>query len=207
MKQQIEHIVFDLGGVLLNLDFSRTKDAFTGLGVKDFDSFFTQVHSNPLFKSLETGASIDSGFYDAFRTSAAVDADDNAIDTAWNAMLLDFPPERIERIKELSKQHKLYIFSNTNAIHYNSFIANFESVFGYDFNSLFTKTWYSQIIGYRKPDVEAFKFIIRDGALNPGTTLFIDDTLPNVEAARIAGLHAAYLQKPQTVLDVLDEWL
>ena len=94
---KIRNIIFDLGGVLIDLDFTLTKNAFTKLGVKDFDQYFTQVHSNPLFKMLETGAVTDKAFYEAVRNSASIKASDAEIDDAWNAMLLNFHEQKIGR--------------------------------------------------------------------------------------------------------------
>lgn len=198
-------IIFDLGGILLNLDFKKTAAAFTALGVNNFDQYFTQVHSNPLFKQLETGAVIDGGFYDSIRKAAAIGATDSEIDAAWNAMLLDFPTERIQKLKDLSKDHRLFLFSNTNAIHHAYFQQNFLDIYGFPFDTLFEKAWYSHIIGYRKPDIAAFEFILRDGGIDPADAIFIDDTLPNVEAAGQAGLKAIHLAPGMDILVVLDE--
>ena len=203
----IKNIIFDLGGVFINLDFNKTADAFTELGVKDFNQYFTQVHSNSLFKQLETGAVTDTGFYDAVRVAASITASNQQIDAAWNAMLLDFPPERITRLQRLSANYRLFLFSNTNAIHHAFFLQQFREQFGFEFDSLFEKAYYSHLIGRRKPDVSAFEFVISDSNLEAAHTLFIDDTLPNVEAATKAGLLAAHILPGSDVISLLDELL
>ena len=203
----IKNIVFDLGGVILNLDFEKSAQAFTALGIKNFNEYFTQLHANPLFKQLETGAIINAGFYDELRTTTGITAGNKEIDAAWNAMLLDFPVERIEKLKELSTHYRLFLFSNTNAIHHTAFHKNFQQLFHFNFDTIFEKAWYSHLIGHRKPDGSAFEYIIRDGSLAASETLFIDDTLPNVQAAIKAGLQAAHISPGKDMLMVLPEVL
>lgn len=202
----VKNIIFDLGGVILNIDFKKTSEAFTSLGVENFDQYFTQYHSNPLFKQLETGAIINSSFYDNVRSAASITADNTAIDTAWNAMLLDFPPERIERLKELSKKYRLFLFSNTNAIHHAAFLHQFYTQFDFNFDTLFEKAFYSHLIGYRKPDVEAFGYVIKQSDVNAAETVFIDDTLPNIESAAKAGLQTIYITKEKDMLESLAKY-
>jgi putative hydrolase of the HAD superfamily len=123
--------------------------------------------------------------------------------SAWNAMLLDFPKERIDLLAELRKKYNLYLFSNTNAIHLAAFQKTFAETFnGASLDGEFTKAWYSHLIKLRKPDVEAYEFVISDGGLNPAETVFIDDALVNVEGARKAGLHGIHLEPGKTILDI-----
>jgi epoxide hydrolase-like predicted phosphatase len=199
-------IIFDLGGVILNIDFKKTSAAFTALGVQDFDQYFTQYHSNPLFKQLETGAIVNNSFYDNVRSAASIAADNTAIDTAWNAMLLDFPPARIERLKELSKKYRLFLFSNTNAIHHAAFLHQFYAQFGFNFDTIFEKAFYSHLVGYRKPDIEAFEYVIRQADVKAEETVFIDDTLPNIESAAKVGLQTIYITKEKDMLQWLKEY-
>lgn len=204
---KIETIVFDLGGVLINLDFTKTAKAFEALGVKNFDDYFTQFHAHPLFKQLEVGEVIGNEFYDELRRTAEIDASNEEIDKAWNAMLLDFPKNRIEKLAQLKKDYRLFLFSNTNAIHHAAFHAIFRNEFGYHFDELFEKAWYSHLVAQRKPDQQAFEYIIRDAALNAGATLFLDDTFPNIDAAKRAGLQAALVTRENDVVSLLDQLL
>lgn len=204
---KVEAIVFDLGGVLINLDFTKTAKAFEALGVKNFDDYFTQFHAHPLFKQLEVGDVVGNDFYDELRRTAKIDAGNEEIDKAWNAMLLDFPKNRIEKLVQLKKDYRLFLFSNTNAIHHAAFHTIFRNEFGYHVDELFEKAWYSHLIEQRKPDQEAFEYIIRDADLNAGATLFLDDTFPNIDAAKRAGLQAALVTKENDVVSLLDQLL
>ena len=203
----IKNIIFDLGGVLLNLDFEKTAGAFTALGVKNFHEYFTQYHAAPLFKKLEVGAVADQGFYDSLRETALINADNKEIDTAWNDMLLDFPRKRIEKLQELAGNYRLFLFSNTNAIHHAAFHHSFYEKFGFQLDSLFEKAYYSHLIGYRKPEIDSFLFVINDSQVDPAETLFIDDTRPNIDAAKKSGLQAALVSPQKDLVTVLGEVL
>lgn len=201
--QNIKNIIFDLGGVLLNLDFGKTAKAFQDLGVTNFNDYFTQTHANPLFKTLETGDVPSEVFYNEFRATTGLRVSNEAIAGAWNAMLLDFPKERIELLQELKKKYRLFLFSNTNAIHYDSFQETFVKEFAHQFDSLFEKAYYSHLIGHRKPNVSAFEYILIDAGIVAEESVFIDDSLPNVEAAQKAGIHALHLKAPDNVIDLV----
>lgn len=199
----IKHIIFDLGGVFLNINFQLTSQAFAKLGVTDFNNMFTQHYSNPLFELLETGKITEHEFYDAFREATKVALTNQEIKDAWNALLLDFPPERIQWLEQMAKKYNLYLFSNTNQIHYDCFMQQFEQVFnGKNFNDYFIKAYYSQDLGLRKPYPNAFEAILNEQSLNPAETLFIDDTIKNVEAAAGLGMQTIHLTPPLTVLDL-----
>jgi putative hydrolase of the HAD superfamily len=118
-------------------------------------------------------------------------------------MLLDFPKERIDWLIAISKQYNIFLFSNTNQIHYDCFmqIAT-KSIAPINFNNIFIKTYYSHAIGLRKPDAEAFEFILNEQQLKASETLFIDDTLGNIEGAEKVGIQTIWLKPPKTVLDL-----
>lgn len=201
--QGIKHIIFDLGGVILNIDYKRTEQAFTALGVKDFSSLYSQFNANPLFEDLETGRVENDAFVTAMLPYLPEGTTPEAITGAWNAMLLDFPLARLQLLQQLRQHYSLYLLSNTNAIHLAAFNAILQKSRGIpSLDEFFDKSYYSHQIGYRKPEREAYQVILDENNLQPAETLFIDDTLPNVEAARELGIQAIHLQVPRTILDV-----
>lgn len=203
MAQKVKNIIFDLGGVLLNIDFKLTSNAFKALGVSHFDEMFTQHFSNPLFELLETGKIDEAAFYDEFRKEAGLPLTNNQIQDAWNALLLDFPAERINWLEKVAQQYRIFLFSNTNQIHYDCFIQTFSNAFdGKHFNDFFEKAYYSQFLGLRKPYPVSFQAIVDEQQILPTETLFIDDTLKNIEAASQLGFQTIHLQSPTTVLDL-----
>lgn len=200
--QKIKHIIFDLGGVVLDIDFSKTKKAFEALGVKDFDAFFSQYHASPLFEKLEMGKIHPTEFYDAFRRETKLSTKDAEIIAAWNALIGAFPKERLDFIKSISSKYSIFLLSNTNRIHYEAFIQQFQDEYGYDFNSLFSKAYYSHEMNLRKPYTEAFQYVLDNEHLIAEESLFIDDTKTNTDVASALGMQAIHLVPPTTILDL-----
>jgi putative hydrolase of the HAD superfamily len=202
--QEFKAIVFDLGGVLLNIDYHRTEQAFIALGVRQFPELYNQHHSGTLFTDLETGKIDTATFIEAVKKESSLPLNDQQILDAWNAMLLDFPLERISLLQRLARKYDLYLLSNTNAIHLEAFTkllqvtANLPSL-----EHLFRKVYYSHLIGARKPDLAAYEYVIRENNLEAARTLFIDDTPGNIEGAAKAGLQAVLLKPPVTIIELL----
>jgi len=191
--KNIRNVIFDLGGVLFNINFSLTEKAFTELGVKDFSSFFTQFHSNDLFVKLETGVDEDL-FYEDFRTATGLQLSNDQIRDAWNALLLDFRMESIAVLPALKSRYNLYLLSNTNEIHMQEFHRIYRTLFAESsFDDLFHAAYYSHRIGHRKPNAGAFEFVLKKHALVAGETLFIDDSINNIEAAQKLGIQTVHL--------------
>lgn len=191
--KNVKNLIFDLGGVLFNIDFSLTQKAFTDLGVKNFSSFFTQFHSNDLFAKLETGVD-DLLFYHEFRNATGLALTNEQIKNAWNALLIGFRKESIAVLPELKEKYQLYLLSNTNEIHMQKFQEMYQQTFEQgSFDNLFDAAYYSHRIGYRKPNASAFEFVLTKHRLNATETLFIDDSINNIEAAEKMGIQTIHL--------------
>jgi HAD superfamily hydrolase (TIGR01549 family) len=201
--QQIKNIIFDLGGIFLNIDFKKTEKAFREIGVTEFNSLYTQHHASDLFELLETGKISPEEFHHAFIHETGVHLSYEQIATAWSALLVDFPADRLQWLEEIGKRYKIFLLSNTNKIHYDAFTQSFRKQTGVEnFNKYFIKAYYSHEIGLRKPYPEAFLYILNKQHLKPEQTLFIDDTLKNIEGAKQVGLQTIHLIPPKTVLDL-----
>jgi putative hydrolase of the HAD superfamily len=191
--KNIRNVIFDLGGVLFNIDFSLTEKAFTALGVNDFSSFFTQFHSNDLFVKLETGVD-EHLFYDDFRAASGLDLSNEQIRDAWNALLLDFRMDSIAALPGLRSKYKIYLLSNTNEIHMQEFHRIYRTLFAESsFDDLFDAAYYSHRIGQRKPNAASFEFVLKKHGLVAEETLFIDDSINNIEAAQKLGIQTVHL--------------
>lgn len=200
--QGVKNIIFDLGGVILNLDNRRTEDAFTALGVKNFREYFGHGFAASFFREYEVGRISDRAFLDSVRQLTGLNVPDQAIIESWNALLLDFPPERIRLLKELRKTYRIFLFSNTNAIHLAALRQIWTASFGSgSLEDYFEKTYYSHLLGMRKPDRESFEFILKENGLKGGETLFVDDAIVNVEGAEQAGLKGLFLRPGISLLD------
>lgn len=192
--QTTKAIIFDLGGVLLDIDFQLTDRAFTDLGVNNFAAYFNQFHCNDLFKKLETGVD-EALFYDAFRSETGLLLSDVQIRDAWNALLLDFRLESLAILPQLKSRYQLYLLSNTNEIHLQEFQHRYSLLQQKQrFDDLFDAAYYSHRIGHRKPNASAFDYVLEAHKLNPAETLFIDDSSTNIEAAKQLGLQTIHLQ-------------
>jgi putative hydrolase of the HAD superfamily len=203
----IRAILFDLGGVLLNLDFNKTTTAFSQLlGAEFTTAFYSKRKQNELFDHLEKGMITAEEFRDNIREKSGRSLTDAEIDECWSAMLLDFPKKRILFIQQLSKKIPVYLFSNTNEIHKRAFDRIFaESFKGLDFDKLFTKAFYSHEIGLRKPDVEAYERVLKEVEAKPSEVLFIDDHPDNIIGANQAGLQTILFTQNAEIED-LDIW-
>jgi glucose-1-phosphatase len=200
--QGIKNIIFDLGGVILNLDNRRTEEAFTSLGVKNFRQYFGHGHAASFFKEYEVGSIDDRQFMDALRELTGIEVPDQAIIDSWNALLLDFPPERIQLLQQLGKSYRIFLFSNTNALHLAALRKTYADTFGPGtLDEHFEKTYYSHLLGMRKPDKESYEHILRENRLLGPETLFVDDAIINVEGAELAGLKGLYLRPGISLLD------
>ncbi len=199
----IKNIIFDLGGVLLNLDFNRTYDALRKLGIEKPDEIIRLGHGSVILRQHESGKITDEEFILSLRNLSPVPVSENDLIDAWNMLLVDFPADRIEWLTGLKKKYRLFLFSNTNGIHVKHFRKIYSDAYNNAFfDDHFEKAYYSHTAGLIKPDLEAFHLVIRENNLVPGETLFIDDTLANVEAARKAGLKALQVVPGTTVLDL-----
>lgn len=199
----IKSIIFDLGGVILNINFQLTYQAFEQLGVKDFTSLYNQFHGSPLFNGLETGKVSNEDFLAEMHKYAPEGTTSQQIIDAWNAMLLDFPLQRLQLLQQLRQHYGLYLLSNTNAIHLQAFNNQLQQSRGIpSLAAFFDKAYYSHLIGCRKPDKEAYQLVLDENGLNPAETLFIDDTLPNIEGAQAVGLQTIHLLPPRTIADI-----
>ena len=189
-----KNIIFDLGGVLLDIDFQKTIYAFKKLGIENFEDMFSQFKADELFEKLETGSITEVDFYSAIKKKTGVKVSDAEIDTAWNALILKFRTESLQYLETLSKSYKLYLLSNTNSIHLKYFKQLFtEQTSKPLLDEYFTKAWYSNEVGLRKPGAEIFEFVLNDENLNAAETLFIDDTLSNIETAQKMGFKTHHL--------------
>jgi putative hydrolase of the HAD superfamily len=203
----IENIIFDLGGVLLNIDPKKTIEGFTGLGMKQLIDKKGHTYDDDIFYLMEQGKVSPEEFRNGVRKLISGEVTDEQIDMAWCAMLLDFPEIRVELLRKLRKEYKIYLFSNTNAIHVSRYQNDFRRHHGFEVSTLFEIDFYSNEIGYRKPATQAFLEIIRLSGINPEESIFIDDSLPNVEAAIACGMKGYWLEPGLKIEEIFQEYL
>jgi putative hydrolase of the HAD superfamily len=200
MIKGVKHIIFDLGGVLLNIDYHKTTAAFHALGVPNFDALYSQREQIDLFDALETGKIEASTFYGELNLLMKTNFAHEQLATAWNAMLLDWPLRRLQILQQLQNQFDLFLLSNTNSIHEAAFTQSLQQTHGIPSIALyFDKAYFSHRLGLRKPDPKAFQYILDTHGLSPAATLFIDDSVQHIEAAQSLGIQTIHLSNGMTI--------
>jgi epoxide hydrolase-like predicted phosphatase len=201
--QKIEAIVFDLGGVILNIDYNLTRTAFENAGVPNFDEMYSQTDADDLFRNLETGKISEDFFYTEINKRTGLGLSTTEIQQAWNAMLLTFREKSLQFLQVLKPKYKLFLLSNTNHIHLKEFNKIYlEKEREFSFETFFDKAYYSCEIGLRKPNAESYDLVLKENKLVPGNTLFVDDSIQNVEAAGLLGMHTVLLQPGKYIEDL-----
>ncbi len=186
----IENLIFDFGGVIINLDPLRMVTAFAELGVKNIEKVNKAIADAGLYLNLEMGLITPAEFREGMRKCTGLKLTDSQIDNAWNAMILDIPPSRLALLKELKENYNIYLLSNTNEIHYHYFNDYLLSEFGIPkLDQIFTKCYYSHQLKLRKPEPEIFLKVLSLAGLKADECLFIDDSKDNVKTARELGIH------------------
>jgi len=200
----IKNIIFDLGVVLLNIDFQKTMAAFKNLGIENIDEIFSGYSQSGFFDDFEKGVISPEEFREEIRKLLDSEVSDEHIDKAWNAMILDFPVERINFIMGCRNNYRTFLLSNTNAIHFPVYNKQFQERFLIDdFSELFEKAYYSYRHGLRKPDKEIFELVIKENSLIPEETLFIDDSPQHIATATSLGIKTFLFVPPATLKDAL----
>jgi putative hydrolase of the HAD superfamily len=200
---KINNIIFDFGGVVLDIDPELTKQELLNLGVKNVELFNTPEFREGVIGKFERGILTPEGFRQKVRETLGTDISDQKIDDAWNALLFDIPKERMAVIEAARKNYKTFLLSNSNEIHYDIYVRDLQLRFGYrEFDLLFDKAYFSFDLHLSKPNPEIFEFVLNQHRLVPGETLFIDDTLEHLEVARTLGLQTYHLQKPERLRDI-----
>ncbi|MCC9137812.1 HAD family hydrolase [Pontibacter silvestris] len=200
------NIIFDLGGVIINIDYGKSITELQKLCKENCSIAFNQKEQSQLFDLYETGASTSEVFRDQLRETYSIDATDEQIDAAWNAMLLDIPKERIDLLLELGKKYRIFLLSNTNAIHlkrFNEIVAHSFTMPSLD--ALFEQSYYSHLVGKRKPDAAIFELILEQHNLQREETLFVDDSIQHIISADKVGLQTMHLQPPLTINQVFKD--
>jgi len=187
----INTIIFDFGDVFMNLDKNASLEALKKLGLQSWNEDIDKVN-----QQFEKGKISEVQFMIEMKKiipNASIDD----IREAWNSVLIDFPLNRLEFLQKLSHKYRLFLLSNTDEIHIAKFEHRVGMTFAREFYQCFEKVYFSFEIGHRKPEPEAFSFIINKHELTPKRTLFVDDKKTNTDIAASLGMHVWNLQVGQ----------
>jgi FMN phosphatase YigB (HAD superfamily) len=195
----IDAVIFDMGGVIIDLDYGQTiaaLSALSGLSVGEVGDRYAQHQQDPLFDDFETGRIDAIAFRLGLRNLldlAPVDqggCSDAALDEAWNALILHLPPGRIDWLRRLQDQKRTFLLSNNNEIHLRRCDELLRQAAGPDatWSDLFERVYLSHQCRDRKPHGSLFQRVIDENQLDPARTLFLEDTAQHLVGARTVGL-------------------
>ena len=202
----INAIIFDLGGVLLDINYWLTIEAFNNLGCSDFESIYTQQKQSQLFDDFETGKVSSETFRKSLQKQMEFSISNVEFDNAWNKMLLQFPEKRIDLLEKLNKKFSLFLLSNTNEIHIKAFKKIISSSIGYErFENCFKKVYFSSEIGNRKPNASCFEMVLSENKLSAAKTLFIDDSIQHVEGAYKIGIKTLLIESGEELVSIFPD--
>lgn len=199
---EYDAIIFDLGGVLINLNYELTAQAFIKLGIPNFKVIYSQAEQTSLFNDFETGKISTQHFINQLLPFLPIGTTANSVVAAWNAMILDVPQKKIELLNQLKLQTRVFLLSNTNEIHMQKVRREWGKVTQLPMENFFEKIYLSYEVGMRKPDVEIFAHLCNENHLDPNKTLFIDDSIQHIVGAREFGLQTIHLTDPMELYTV-----
>ena len=206
----LPHLLFDFGGVLIDIDYAATPAAMRCLSRAGSTIAFTQASQAELFDKFETGHLSPAGFRTGLRAAYALEGSDADLDAAWHAMLLDVPADRLALVAELRQRgHQTALLSNTNALHIAEIDRRLAAKYGFvhGIADVLDRVFYSQEVGLRKPGEEIFRHVLREMNWRPEDVLFIEDSPQHIATARRLGLQVLHLAPPLTLTAALPEAL
>ncbi len=196
-RNSFDAVIFDLGGVIINLDYQRTIHAFENLGMSNFQSVYSQMSQTDLFDSYETGKISTQHFINLLLPHLPFGTSPNKVVAAWNAMILDVPLKKIALLADLKKSLPTFLLSNTNDLHIQKVRDEWKKVTDSAMEESFHKMYLSHEIKHRKPTSQAFSYVLEENGLEAARTIFIDDTLQHIVGAKSIGLQTLHLTNPE----------
>ncbi len=204
--KSIKNIIFDLGGVIINLDAQLTLYEFNRLSEVPFESLYTQAAQIELFNQFEIGKISDFTFFSELKKIIRYKGPEEDLLYAWNAMLLDVPSKRFDVLIDAKLKYKTFLLSNTNETHIAAFERDLYLKHGVkNFKDYFDNVYYSCRINMRKPNKEIFEYVLAKNKLVPEETVFIDDSIQHVKSAGECGIKAYLLGNNNELGDLMKE--
>lgn len=199
-----EAIIFDMGGVLLDLDLEACSNAFKqDLGFMQIDEILDAFHQKGIFSDLEQGLVSADGFRSHVLANSRPGCTPEDVDKAVWAILAGLPQDKAELLRSLSCKYRIYLLSNTNPIAMVAAGRMFDGA-GVPLDRIFTKCYLSYEMKMLKPSLEFYEAVANDIAVEKDRMLFIDDSMANVEAAHMAGIPAVRYIPGESLADLVD---
>jgi putative hydrolase of the HAD superfamily len=208
LNREIKLIVFDYGGVIIDLYPEKTRIAFWELGLKNPDELYSPLGQVGLFDEFDKGLIAPTEFLKELKKYFPFSVETHQIVDAWNAMLGNISAEKLNYISQLKEKYQVCLLSNTNEIHLEYIkVKNQPSDFSKRVEGNFDKVYYSCRLGMRKPEKEIFEFVMKSHNVNPQEILFIDDTQMHIEGAKKCGWNTIKVERNENWFVRLNECL
>lgn len=195
-------VIFDFGNVIINIEFQRIYQTFAKFTSKPVTYIEKRITEDQIFRRYESGQFTDEEFREVIRQTLGFPLSDHEVDTAWNAILLDIPTDRIDLIHNIRQKYPVYLLSNTNNIHISASNNYLKKVHGIkNLDILFDKLYLSYEMGMWKPDAEIYHEVLRSNKLQPNEVIFFDDNQHNIESAKAIGMQTILVEPPTSIVE------
>lgn len=199
--QDITTIIFDLGGVIIDLDWNECISNFKKVGINDMENLVSTTLQRGFIYEYELGKISDEEFRTEVRMYATREVTDEQINYAWTSLLVKIPSEKLEMLLRLKKKYKILMLSNTNNLSYSRNLEMFQEG-GHNVNDYFDKCYLSYKMHLAKPTPEIFEAVLKDADLKPEECYFLDDGIHNIETARNLGFNVELINPTES----MDKW-
>lgn len=198
----IKTLIFDLGGVILDLSVQSTLQQFAQLSSMDIRKVMQLFLESEGFVLYEKGLITDDEFRAYMRNLYSITATDEELDRCWNAMLVGIPPQKLSLLLKLKEHYNVILLSNTNTIHLEYINGTVVPAAGGEvLDHYFHRSYYSHLMKKRKPDAEIFEQVLEENNLQASQTLFLDDNADNIAGAKALGIQTVHVTTPDLILD------
>ena len=197
----IKNIIFDFGGIIIDIDYEAVRQAFIKIGMEDPKKYYEHEQHSKLVEDFECGLISADEFRQELISNMNAKVDFKTFDDAWNSIIKTIPQPRVELIDALRKKYKVFLLSNTNCIHYAKYTDDFKRSYNRELIDLFDKAYFSYQMKLRKPDIKIFETVLIEQNIDPKETIFIDDSKINIEAAKLTGMNIFYKPQKDELID------
>ncbi|MCF8303455.1 MAG: HAD family phosphatase [Bacteroidales bacterium] len=204
-NNDIKNIIFDFGGVIINIEPQKVGETLQKMGVSNVEQLHQRLIEEGIYYKIEIGAIKPQDFRDAVKDFADIKLSDEQVDEAWNSLILEIPQARIEVLQQVAKHYWTFLLSNTNEIHYHFYNDYVQQTFKEgELKDFFERAYFSHEMGMRKPSDEIFNVVLKENELNPQETLFIDDSQENLDTASRLGIQTYLLSEERELTEMFN---
>ena len=204
--KQFKNLIFDLGDVIIDIDINAALQQFQKLAIQDFSELLSNSNKNNFLYLFETGKITADQFRSQLKLFLKPSTTDKEINTAWNSIITNYPESKFKLLQKLKLSYRTFALSNTNEIHVATFNNTIQHKFGgKGLEDFFHGVYYSNELGFRKPDKEIYELVLQKENLNPDETFFVDDLFHNIETAKKLNIHAYQLTDRNKLFELLAE--